>query len=172
MRFSVRSVVVATGSALALAGVLAACSSSSSSSTGSATTAGSSAPRPSAVTSQAAPANPLTIVREAGATVQPGEVYGSSTVQGWLGDGSFSKSGQPDDTYERVTVYTIPPGETGAQAFASTGFSSSDSQIVVTGPTFYMYVYPLQNDEGDSVFSVSPATIAARVHGTVLQPTS
>jgi hypothetical protein len=166
VRFSVRSIAVGTGSALALVGVLAACSSSSS--TSSAVSA--SAP---AAAAQSGPANPLTIVRKAGATAQPGEVYGSSTAQGWLeGDGSFSASGQPDSNYERVSVYTLPAGITGQQAIAQVGVTSSDSQVLIAGSSFYVFVYPLQNAEGDSVFPVSPATIAARVHGTVVQPSS
>lgn len=87
-------------------------------------------------------------------------------------DGSFSTTGQPDAQVERVTLYTLPPGITGRQAIAQVGATSSDSQVLIAGSNFYVFVYPAQDSSGDSTFSVSPATIAARVHGTVMEPSS
>lgn len=113
------------------------------------------------------PGNPVPIVRETGATVTPGEVYGSTTAEGWLSaDGSFASG-------ERVDVYTLPAGLTGQQAIAQVGVTSSDSQTVIAGSSFYIFVYPAEDmSTGVSTYPVSPATIAGRVHGTVLTPQS
>ena len=131
MRVSAKAAVVVP--VLALASALVACGSSSpttSSVSGSAVSSSAAAP------AAAKPANPVTVVRETGATVQPGEVYGSTTVDGWLSaDGSFSASGRPDAQFERVTLYTLPPGITGQQAIAQVGATSSDSQVLVAGVT-------------------------------------
>ena len=107
----------------------------------------------------------MTVIRETGATPAPGEVYGSTTVTGWLSaDGSFPGG-------ERVDAYTLPPGVTGKQAVAEVGVASSDSQMVIEGSSFYLFVYPvLDTGTGSSSYSVTPAVIAARVHGTVLAP--
>lgn len=154
---------------LAVALSLAACSGPS---------RGSSAPAASSITPAAPaaspaghPANPVTIVRETGATVAPGEVYGSTTVQGWLSaDGSYPGTGTDGDT-ERVDVYTLPPGLSGRQAIAELGVTSSDSQVLIAGSDFYMFVYPAQDmTTGVSTWPVSPSVIATRVHGQVVAP--
>lgn len=133
-------------------------------------TAAATSAQPPASASQPAsthPANPVTIVRETGATITPGEVYGSTTVQSWLSaDGSWPGG-------ERVDVYTLPGGLAGAQAITQLGVTSSDSQTVIAGGSFYMFVYPADNlSTGASSYPVPPATIAARVHGTVVVPSS
>ena len=53
------------------------------------------------------------------------------------------------------------------------GVTSSDSQVLIAGSNFYMFVYPAQNlSTGASSYPVSPATIAARVHGTAIERAS
>jgi hypothetical protein len=159
--------------ALALAGCGTAASTSSSPAASTATAA--TAEPSGTVLSPANPVtNPVTIVRETGATPAPGEVYGSTTADGWLSaDGSFSSGGQSYGNYERITLYTLPAGLTGQQAIAQVGVTSSDSQVLVAGGSFYMFVYPAQNPQTDvTTYPVPPAVIAARVHGTVIEPSS
>lgn len=117
------------------------------------------------------PANPVTVVRETGATAAPGEEYGSTTAQGWLSaDGSYLGTGT-DGATERVDVYTLPPGLTGAQAITQLGVTSSDSQVLIAGSDFYLFVYPAQDmTTGVGTYPVSPSVIATRVHGQVVAP--
>ena len=149
-----RTILAAAVATLALAGCGTAASTSTSTST-------------SASAPSGQPANPVPVVRETGATVAPGEVYGSSTAQGWLSaDGSFASG-------ERIDVYTLPAGLTGQQAIAQVSVTSSDSQTLIAGGSFYMFVYPAQNPQtGVTTYPVPPAVIAARVHGTVIEPSS
>lgn len=120
----------------------------------------------------AAPANPVTIVRQAGATPTPGEKHGKTSADGWLyADGSFTNV--KDNYNETLMVYTLPAGLTGQQAIAQVGQSTSDSQTLIAGPDFFLYLYPYQGGStGASSYPVSPATVAARVHGTVIPAVS
>jgi hypothetical protein len=113
----------------------------------------------------------VTIVRQAGATPAPGAVYGSTWASGLTADGSFSKPYNDTWDYEGVTVYTMTSGITGAQAAAEVGAATSDSQMVITGRDFYMFVSPVSSGSAPA-WPVSPATIALRVHGTVQAPSS
>jgi hypothetical protein len=104
---------------------------------------------------------------EAGATPTPGEKYGTTTADNWLSaDGKFANG-------ETLTVYTLPAGLTGQQAIAQVGVTSSDSQTLIASTNFYVFLYPAEDaSTGVSSYPVSPATIAAHVHGTVLSPAS
>jgi hypothetical protein len=138
-----------------------------------ATTPGTFRPAPAAA---AQPVNPVTIVRETGATLTPGEVYGSRDVEGNLSaGGDFYSAGctAADDCGEQVTVYSLKPGQTAAQAMAQSGLTSSDNQVVITTPVAIVCVTPAGMLDGSGVsFFVPPPVIAARVHGTVLVPAS
>jgi hypothetical protein len=164
MRKSLITIGLAAASVAAIAG-LTAC--------GSSAPAGQAAPS-SAPASQvpvsASPANPVPIVREAGATPTPGEKYGTTVVDGSLdADGTYGGGTNP----EFIRVYTLPAGTTGRQLTAQDDIASSDSQTVIVGPSFYIMVQPDQPDNGGpGTYPVSPATIAARVHGTVISPAS
>ena len=129
-----------------------------------------SSPAPSAPAAVTA-ANPVTIVRQAGATPAPGAVHGNTWLSGLEALGSFSTPYHDTWDYEAVTVYTLNPGvsQTGEQAAAAVGAASSDSQVVIVGPDFYMYVTPVGSGSRPA-WPVSPQIIAARVHGTVLAP--
>jgi hypothetical protein len=140
---------------------------------GSSAPAGQAAPN-SAPSSQvpvsASPANPVTLVRQAGATPSLGEKYGTTVVDGSLdADGTLSNG----TNGESIGAYTLPAGLTGQQVTAQDGIASSDSQAVIVGSNFYIVVHPaLPDNGGPGTYPVSPATIAARVHGTVLSPAS
>ncbi len=107
---------------------------------------------------------------QAGATPVP-----ARPRQTWLSGlealGSFSTPYHDTWDYEAVTVYTLNPGagQTGEQAAAAVGAASSDSQVVIVGPDFYMYVTPVGSGSRPA-WPVSPQIIAARVHGTALAP--
>jgi hypothetical protein len=151
----ITAAIVAGAATLALA--LAACSSGA---------AGTSTPTPAASSPPVStvPANPVALVRQAGATPTPGERYGTTTAVGLSADGTLPGG-------ERITLYTLPADGDGAQAAAKAGATSSDSQVVITGPDFYAFVYPAQNqDTGATSWPVAPTTIAAHLHGTVQAP--
>jgi len=127
-------------------------------------------------TASTQPANPVTIVRDTGATVTPGEQYGSRDVYGNLSaGGNFYGPGctAADNCSEQVTVYSLKPGQTAAQAMAQSGLVSSDNQVVITTRTAIVCVTPVDVlDGGGLSFLVPPPVIAVRVHGTVLVPAS
>jgi hypothetical protein len=123
----------------------------------------------------AQPANPVPVVRETGASVLPGEVYGSRDVEGALyADGSFygPNCTAADNCSEQVTVYTLPPGMTPAQSMAQTGLEPSDSTAIITGSNFIIELTPVDEVNDSNTYFVSAATVAARVHGTVIVPSS
>ena len=161
MRNSRRTILAA--SAVAAAALIAGCGSQAAPGTTITPKAAASAPAP------ARPANPVVIVRQAGATPAPGAVYGKTWVNGLSADGSFSKPYHDTYDYESVTVFTLNPGMTGEEAAAQIGAVSSDSQSVIIGPDWYMYVSPVNSGDRPS-WPVSPRVIAARVGGTVLTP--
>jgi hypothetical protein len=119
---------------------------------------------PPAAAAPAATANPVTLIRQGGATPTPGERYGTTVADGLSADGTYAGG-------ERITLYTLPAGLTGPQAAAQVGVTSSDSQTVITGPNWYAFIYPAQDPATDAPsYPVTPAAIAAHLHGTVLSP--
>jgi hypothetical protein len=81
---------------------------------------------------------------------------------------------------EYVDVRTFPAGTTTQQAIAELGYDRQHNtppgdQVVITGSGFVVIVSPAEHwNRPDAVrnWPVPPATIAARVHGTVLSPAS
>jgi len=124
----------------------------------------------------AQPANPVAVVRETGATPSPGEVYGSRDVYGGLyADGNIygPDCTAADNCSEQVTVYSLQPGQTAQEAMAQSGLVPSDNQAVITTPAAIVCVTPADMLNGGGLtYFVSPAVIAARVHGTVVAPVS
>jgi hypothetical protein len=119
------------------------------------------APAPSTI------ANPVRLIIKAGAKPDKGARYGSTTVQGWLtADGTFPAAGQA--AAETISLYTLPPGLDGATAAAQVGAVTDDTATVLTGPDWYAFLYPAADNSGTPVYTVPPATVAARLGGTPL----
>lgn len=156
MRMSLKTTLAAAAAALAITGCGAATAASG--------------------TSPAQPVNPVTVVRQAGATPSPGEVYGSRDVEGNLyASGSIPGPNCTGACGEIVTVYSLNPGQTAQQFIAaSPTWTSSDSGMVITTPVAVISVTPVDvlTGAGGLTYFVSPAAIAARVHGTVVEPAS
>jgi hypothetical protein len=152
----------------ALAGVgllAAACGSSSSGQVGQAPINGVGS-MPSAA-APALPANPVTIVKQAGAKVPAGEVKGDHDVFGdRMADGSFTHG-------ETITVYTATP-DMMSELVSTEGKNIDDGTAMVTGHNFVVMVYAgaqLSDTSADPVYvyPVTAAAIAQRVHGQVQQ---
>ena len=156
MRMSLKTTLAAAAAALAITGCGAATAASG--------------------TSPAQPVNPVTVVRQAGATPSPGEVYGSRDVEGNLyASGSIPGPDCTGACGELVTVYTVMPGQTVQQLMAGPpALVPSDSQAVITTPDAIVLVTPVDvlTGAGGLTYFVPPAVIAARVHGTVVEPAS
>lgn len=111
-------------------------------------------------------ADPAAIIRQAGGTVDNGGDY-------TLGDGSWNANGVLGGPGfgENIQVCTLPAdtSETGAQA-AVIDDATYHGKAVIAGRKFYIIVFqgmdPRTLTDG---YPVPLATIAARVHGTVLQ---
>jgi hypothetical protein len=140
---------------------------------------------PSAAAAPAAPAqpaNPVPVVKQAGASTSAvyGEtdVYGDREVQGDITGATipgcnFSYSvtdGSTDPAcLESVQVYTYAAAAGQATYEDRPGNESSDDAVLISGHLFDVIVYGVSADYGNTwKFPVSPATVAARVHGTVI----
>jgi hypothetical protein len=123
------------------------------------------------------PANPVAIVRETGAAIRPGEVYGSRDVYGGLyadGDLYGPRCTAADGCSEQVRVTTVAPGGLAGLMAEAPDAIPSDTNSVIRGQDFYISVTPVLNVSGSGsqyTWFVPPAVIAARVHGTLLTPT-
>jgi hypothetical protein len=123
------------------------------------------------------PANPVPILRETGAQIPAGEVYGSRDINGDLyANGNFygPNCTAADNCSEQVTVTTVVPG-TLAQIMAENADATpSDSNAVIMGDNFYVTLTPVASLSNSNAYTwfVSAATVAARVRGRVLTPTS
>jgi hypothetical protein len=160
MRFIRLAVVLVP--ALAMAGTLAACG-------GSASAAGSSSAVSPSATASVQPANPVTIVKMAGATTPA--VYGQVDIYGdRYADGSLPGATIPgcSESYsdsggclESVQVYTYA---TAADQVRGEQENSTprDGQVTVKGALFDLTVYAVSADGNTWVYPVSSATIPSR----------
>lgn len=167
MRFSVKS--AAAVSALALVGSLAACGSSAPAAK-SASTPATSTVSPSAPAVSAQPANPVTILRETGATLPAGTEVGQIDVNGdryasasypWPGGG----------TGEQLTVYTYADQSAMDSAMATLAVPQ-DGEAFIVGHLWVMEVTAVEGSATTAdgfYYQVSPKILAAETHGT-LQP--
>jgi hypothetical protein len=142
------AVIAALGFAMAIP--LAACS-------GTASTA-SSASAP-AVTGLV-PANPVPLLRATGATPDPGEILGSTDVEG----DRYASGSYPDG--ETISVYTFASTADQAADLARNDIPS-DAHAIITTPLVDYYVTAVDGVDGYT-FTVTPAQIAARVKGKLV----
>jgi hypothetical protein len=116
--------------------------------------------------------NPVSILKEAGATIKPGTVYGEKDLGGArYADGSFYGPGctAADNCSENMDVRTFPDSGTMAayvQQYGNGSYGVTDSSAVVTGPNFIVTLTPVDGGNGYAYY-VSAATVGSRVHGTV-----
>jgi hypothetical protein len=95
-----------------------------------------------------------------GATPDPGETLGSTDIYG----DRYASGSYPDG--EQVTVYTFTTIDAQAADLARNG-TPSDTHAVIRANLANVYVTPVGALAGGYVYAVTPAQIAARVHGKV-----
>jgi hypothetical protein len=124
------------------------------------------------------PANPVPIVKQAGAKTSA--VYGQTDIYGdRYADGdlpgatisgcseSYSSTGT---CLESVEVYTFATAAD--QARDQRLNQTADDHVVIAGTLFDLTLYGVSADGNTWEYPVSEATIAARVHGHVVAPSS
>lgn len=113
--------------------------------------------------------NPVPLIRQAGATPDPGTAYGTTDLDGWrTAEGTFPGTGVAGVNPETILVFTLPGWLTGAQAIAAQpNLRTDDNGVAITGPHFYAAVRPAYDNQMHRVFPVSPAAVAQRLGGHV-----
>lgn len=121
------------------------------------------APPPAApVAAAPVAANPVTLLTQAGATPDPGEVTGSTDVEGdRYATGSFPGG-------EGITVDTFTSPAAQSADLARNGIPG-DAHAFITGHLANYYVTAVDGPNGYT-FSVTPAQIAVRTGGKVVSP--
>ncbi len=126
------------------------------------------------VTAPARPAStapdPAAIVRQAGAVLDQGDSYDISGDR--MASGLIHSGTSTGYCGEQITVYT---NDTNAALEQLPLMTQPGGQAVIGGDRFVISVTGVDEIGGPSpgtVFYVSPATIAHRVHGTVIIPAS
>jgi hypothetical protein len=165
--------ILGTLAGIALAASLAACGSAAASSPASSSappSVGQSAPAPVA-TQPVTPANPVPILRQAGVPVPPGTVNGDHDVSG-----DRMATGQWP-TGESVTVYTSADQTAFAAEQANVQPDDSTGVILIPGKYAVIVVngssgiVPGQSTPSSPwAGGETPAQVAARVHGQLVQP--
>jgi hypothetical protein len=128
-------------------------------------------------TAPVGPANPVPIVKQAGATTTAvhgdidvyGDRYAQRDIPGATIPGcseSFSVTNGAK-CLESVSVYTYVTAAD--QANWESQNPPSDSNTVISGHLFDLTLYPVSADGNTWAYPVSVATVAKRVHGTVQQ---
>ena len=133
-------------------------------------------PLPSAATAPTAPAateaNPVNILRRAGASIPQGTISGEVDLYGdRYADGNFYGPGctAADNCSERITVRMVHDRSQLSQ-YQDTIPSDSNAVIMGPGEAWYITVTPVDDvmNGGGYVYFTSPQVIAQRVHGTLL----
>jgi hypothetical protein len=112
----------------------------------------------------ARPLNPVTILRQAGFKPDPGQVYGTTVINGDLSASSTVKDASGNDL-ESVNVYTSANQANYQEALSTP--TPSDTMGVVAIPSKLAVVVINIYQPGASP---TPQQIAARMHGQVVQP--
>lgn len=118
------------------------------------------------------PPNPVPILRETGAVPVPGTATGSYDIYGdRYADGKLYGPGctAADHCGEQVTVTTVVSGTLVQVMAQNLGARPSDSNAVITaGTDWFISVTPVVSFSDGYQWFVSPAMIAARMHGYVV----
>ena len=128
------------------------------------------AARPSSAGAMTAmPADPATIVQQAGATttVISTDSYGDRQAQGVFPSATVPGCSTANGgCLESVEAYTYATAQD--QARAEQSRPSYDDEVTIVGDRFDLVVYGVSVDGTTLKFPVSPELIASRVHGSVL----
>ena len=146
--------IAAVGGVAALVAGLGACGSAASQPQG---IAGGSEP---AVQQVGQPVSPVKILHEIEATVDG--PAGHDISGNPMASGTFPCDG----TYEQITVYSYPDAATLQEAMHQDAVATSSTSAIVTAQNAEITVTPVMGDSGNE-YSVTPAHIAAMLHGTV-----
>jgi len=120
----------------------------------------------------------VAIIKMAGAATT--EVYGQVDISGdRYADGTLpgatvpgcseSWNTGPGGCLESVTVYTYAT-KTDQARYEQQNATPADGQVMISGDRFTLTVGGVSADGSTWIFPVSPAAIAVRVHGTVVEP--